>query len=301
MNLYLSGASGLKFVRVLKMRHISLLCLSLLCSTSSLAQNHITEAGSESISIFVSILPQKFLVERITGNLAHVEVMIGPGQSPETFEPTPRQLVELADSNLYLSIGAAFEQVWLPRIQSNNKELQIIKLDEDGHGHSHDHDDDPHYWTSPITAQEISEKVLSALQAVDPQHASNYEKNYKQLAQELEALDKEIQITLKPFSGKAFLVMHPAWGHFAEAYGLEQVALEKNGKGPTAKELVRLIKWAKKEQIQAVFIQEQHSMHLAEKVANEINARVIQLDPLAEDYIDNLRSTAMKIAESFTK
>ncbi len=271
-------------------------------------------AVPEPVEIFVSILPQKFFVERIAGDKAKVEIMVGPGQSPETYEPSPKQLTKLSTADIYFSIGVPFETAWMSRMSDINNHLKIVDtaakasvfytenyLDHHGEQTIGNHTiEDPHIWVSPVLAKRIAESILETLLEIDPENAVVYQKNFQVLQSDLDDLDIEIRKTLGSWIGKgSFLVMHPAWGYFAKTYDLEQIAIEHEGKSPSAKSLHKLINRAKNEKIKVVFVQDQHSSRMAETVASAIGAKVVRLDPLAENYIENLRTVVAEIAGSF--
>lgn len=270
----------------------------------------ICEASSDPLQVFVSVLPQKFFVERIAGENARVEVMVGPGQSPETYEPSPKQLIKLANAQVYFSIGVPFEKVWMPHMSSVNDHLEIVDLSTralayyNGDQSVDEHTlEDPHIWVSPVLAKLSAEQIMETLVTIDPDHADVYQANYRRLEKDLDDLDQEIrQIFVDQDgqeTGKSFLVMHPAWGFFAKTYDLEQIAIEHEGKSPGAKSLHKLITRVENEKIKVVFIQDQHSSRMAETVASAIGAKVVRLDPLAENYIENLRKVTKAIADSF--
>ncbi len=282
--------------RTIKKRLAQSLILFLVMAVPALVS-----AASSPVHIFVSILPQKFFVERIAGDLAEVDVMAGPGQSPETYEPSPRQLSRLSSADIYFSIGVPFEKVWMPRIHVMNEHLIIVDTSKNAHAlFSSREVEDPHIWVSPPAAIRIAEEMMETMVMVDPENTETYRQNYEHLVMDLERLDQEIRKILDGWLGKGkFLVMHPAWGYFAKTYGLTQIAIEKEGKAPTPRYLQKLIKRAREYKIQVVFIQQQHSGQLAMVVAKAIGARVEKIDPLAESYIENMRHVAEVLAESF--
>lgn len=166
------------------------------------------------------------------------------------------------------------------------------------HGHEHDHamgEPDPHVWLSPQNAKIISRNICDGLKRLDPQVATAYEANLAAFAEELDAVDREIRESLAPLEPREFMVFHPAFGYFADAYELEQLPVEIEGKDPSAKALNELIETAKEKGIRVVFVQPQFSSRRAEAVAEAINGAVVPMDPLARNYIENLRDMAQKI------
>ena len=163
--------------------------------------------------------------------------------------------------------------------------------DEDHHEHE---GLDPHIWLSPRLVKEQARVILKALQEVDPNHRNAYESNFRQFASQIDELDADL---IKLFAGKQglqFIVFHPSWGYFAHAYGLEQVPIEVEGKEPKPSQLRELIEHAKKEKIKVVFVQPQFSTKTAKLIAKEIDGQVAFADPLAEDWMANLRHVADK-------
>jgi zinc transport system substrate-binding protein len=256
----------------------------------------------------VSILPQKYFVERVAGGEAEVSVMVGPGDSPETYEPTPRQLDRLSQARAYFEIGVPFEQVWMARLHAVKPDMLIVDTianlqrrsmgEPTGAASNLDGARDPHVWTSPALVKSMAARIRDAFVQLDPTHTELYERNYTRFANDLDALDAEIRAQLAPYAGRSFLVFHAAWGYFAAAYGLQQIAIEAEGKEPGPRTLARVIAQAKRLGIKAVFIQPQFSRASAEMIAQQIGGQVIAVDPLAENYIQNMRHVAASFANA---
>lgn len=286
--------------------------------------------------VFVSVTPQKYLLEKIAGDTVQIEVLVQPGHNPHSYDPTARQMARLAKAELLMTTGVPFEQVWLPRISRLNPEMAIINTlegiveqkpdyperkeehhghdehshedhdHEEKHGHKdhdhegHDHDgNDPHVWMDPIKASAQARIMVNALKVSQPEHAAIYEQNYQALAAEFKALDHEIHEALEDYEGRTFMVFHPAWGHFAARYHIEQVAIEYQGKSPSARQLVRLSEKAKAENIKVILVQEQFNQKPAERIAENIGARVVKADPLPENLPLAIRQLSQQLLESW--
>jgi zinc transport system substrate-binding protein len=266
--------------------------------------------AAEPIRAFVSIGPQAFLTDRIGDGRIAVSVLVGPGQNHHTFEPTPRQLAELSDASLYFTIGLPFEQRVVEKVRAANPNLRAIdtradialrKMEPADRDADHDHGPaagaaDPHVWLSPMNAKVVATSMAAGLKEADAANAAEYERNLAELQQELDAVHARIAQFLAPFHGAALYVYHPAFGYFADAYGLHQVAVEIEGKEPTAKQLADLITRARQDQVRVIFVQQQFPKKSAEVVAREIGGVVVPIDPLAADYLSNLEDIARKIA-----
>jgi zinc transport system substrate-binding protein len=246
------------------------------------------------MSVFVSILPQKYFVERIAGSQAEVSVMVGPGDSPATYEPMPRQIDALSRARVYFQIGVPFERVWMTRLRAANTGMVVVDTTVGIQRRL----GDPHVWTSPMLVKSMAGRIRDAFVKLDSTHAEDYEHNYRRFAADLDALDAEIRARLSSNAGDAFLVFHAAWGYFAEAYGLRQIAIEAEGKEPGPRTLARVISEARALGIKAVFVQPQFSRASAEMIAQQIGGRVIAVDPLAENYIENMRHVVASFAEA---
>ena len=259
--------------------------------------------ATEQINVFVSIAPQRDFVEQVGGDRVAVQVMVGPGQSPELFEPTPRQMARLAKADLYFSIGMPFEASWLPAVQRNNPGLKIVpccadlaKLAGDGHG-GHEHGGmDPHVWTDPNNVIAIAGLIADALADHDAARARDYRRAERAFSEQLRALDSLITARMAALKNRVLIVAHPSWGYFAERYGLSQRSIEQDGKEIQGRSLAQLIAFARQRNIRAVFTQPQFNDRAARVIAAEIGATVYELDPLADGYIENMRAVTDKIA-----
>ncbi|MCP4577547.1 MAG: zinc ABC transporter solute-binding protein [Deltaproteobacteria bacterium] len=270
------------------------------------------------VNVAVSILPQKYFVEKIGGNRVAVSVMVLPGTNPATYEPKPRQMVNLARTQIYFAIGVPFEDNWLQKFEASNPQMKIIRtqagirkipMKEGGHGHNiehgeteHDHEKispsakDPHIWLSPPLVMVQAESIRDALVKADPKGRMVYEANYRAFLSELKILDLEIRNVFETTGeNNKFMVYHPSWGYFARNYGLEQIPIELEGKKPSPRQLLKLIKEARKNHIKVIFVQPQFSEKSAETIADAIGGQVVFANPLAEDWKNNL----LKVSEKF--
>ena len=262
-------------------------------------------AVAEKLTVFVSVVPQRYFLERIGGANVLVSVLVKPGHSPTTYEPTPRQMAALATADVYVRIGVPFENAWMERIQFFNPNMNVLDTN-DGlrlrgvevgqklkKQHSrHDHGKDPHTWLSPPLAMQMATKIRDRLIEIDPVHRTAYETNHLLLIADLVQLNKDIKETLANVKNRSFMVFHPAWCYFAEAYGLKQVPIEYEGKEPGPKSLALLIERARALKIKVIFVDPQGSRKQAHTIADAIGGQVIELDPLSENYFENLRNFA---------
>lgn len=277
------------------------------------AQETSGETSGEPLDVFVSVLPLQGFAERVGGERVRVHTMVQPGQSPATYEPTPRQIAALADADLYLRVGVPFEGAWMKRIASVNADMPVVDLrdgidlrPQEAHNHGahedHGHADggqgamDAHVWTSPRLVRRMTETIRDALTELDPEGAETYRRNQAAYDAELAALDAELAERLAGLTRRSFLVYHPAWGYFADAYRLTQVPIEQEGKAPGARRLAALIDQARANDARLILVQPQFDQRAAEQVARAIDGRVEAVDPLSSDLAGNLRRLAELIA-----
>ncbi len=246
--------------------------------------------------IIVSILPQADFVEHVGGDNVEVIVMIPPGANPATYEPTASQLKSVSGATMYVKVGSGlpFEEVWLEKIGSANPDMLMVDTSEGVNlipG-------DPHIWLSPRSAVVQVENIYRGLVQVDQDNSEYYYRNKEQYIHDLQVLDNDIIESLSDFEDRTFMVFHPSWGYFARDYDLTMIAVEIEGKEPSAGDMVHLIENAKENNIKIIFVQPQFSTKSAEVIAKEIGGSVVAVDPLPQDYITNLRIVSNTFAQS---
>ncbi len=277
--------------------------------------------AQEPVRVFVSILPQKYFVEQIGGDRVAVQVMVGPGRSPENYEPTPAQMMALGGTKLFFRIGVIFERSWMDRLASLYPDLVIVDTrqdiplremesidmiisgeerrgaEEDDHGHAHEQMD-PHIWLSPDLVKIQAATMAEALSRTDPSGEVFYRENLARFSALMDSLSAGIRRTIDRIKLKRILVFHPAWGYFCDQFGLRQIPIEIEGKEPSPGELAKIISYVRENRIRVIFTQAQFSTRTAEVIAREIGGTVIAIDPLAENYCENLMHIAETMAEN---
>lgn len=268
------------------------------------------------INAVVSILPAQTFVKAIGGDKVDVSLMVQPGNSPHTYEPKPSQMIEIAKADLYFAIDVEFEEVWLPKFQNLNPQMQVVDLadnikkiemqkhqceEEEHHGeheekHAHE-GEDPHVWTAPANVKIIAHNIYNALKKEDPENTNYYKKNLNIFLASIDETDRQIIHFLSSLKDtRRFMVFHPSWGYFAQAYNLEQIAVEVEGKEPKPKELIHLLKEAKEVKVKAIFTQPEFSDTVAKIIAKELQIPVVKVSPLAPNWSENLINIAKVIA-----
>jgi zinc transport system substrate-binding protein len=256
--------------------------------------DEVEQSDEGDLVVAVSILPQQTFVEKIAGDRVSTIVLIPPGASPATYEPTPGQLKEVSNADMYAIVGSGlpFEKFWLDRIEAVNEDMLIVDCAEGITLRPKD----PHIWTSPREAKIMVENIYEGLVMVDPDNQEYYFQNKENYVALLDDVDARIGETLADKQGKSFMVYHPAWGYFADAYGLEMIPIEIEGKEPSPRDMQDVIDTAQEKGIKVIFVQAQFSSQNAGAIANEIDGEVVAIDPLSKDYVNNLEL----IAEAFS-
>lgn len=304
------------------------------CTTEKSDKIEADAVSENKMTIAVSIVPQETFIKAVSGDLVDVITMIPPGHSPANYQPTPKQMAKLSESKVYFSIGVPTEEAnILPKVEDINQEIKVVALadiveevyphryfgseemhqHDDEENHHEDHDDeqdhdheethhqhsirDPHIWLSPNRVKVMIEAIKNELVDLDPDNKLTYEKNADEYMAKLDEVDHEIRAELNEFKGQSFIIFHPAFGYFADDYGLKMVTIEGQGKKATPKKVQEVIDFARKENIKFVFYQEEFDNQQAETIANEIGGTTVKVAPLAQSYIKNLRDTKNMLKE----
>ena len=270
------------------------------------------------LKVFVSILPQKYFVEKIGGDQLEIGVMVQPGANPAVYEPKPQQMVALAEAQVYFTIGVPFEERWLAKIAATHSAMKIVHTEagiekmaiqshrehtlgsrkkggEQENRQPHGFILDPHIWLSPPLVMLQARNILDGLLAVAGTHRAMFEANYRTFIMEIVDLDLELKEIFDSAGNRSeFMVFHPSWAYFASTYGLKQVPIEVEGKEPKPGELQRLIECGKERGIRVVFVQPQFSLKAAQTIAESLGGQIALVDPLAHDWANNLRQVATK-------
>jgi len=275
------------------------------------------------LTVVVSVGPQAWLVEQIGGEAVEVVTLAGPGDSPVTYQPTDAQVSRIMTAAVYFRVGVPFENgSWFEALDHSNK-LSIVdtrqglplrdmaahahpgEADAAGHDHAHAHGadsaagKDPHVWLSPKRLKMQARTVADELSRIDPDNKGAYQKNLAALETRCDRTDAALRAALEPYRGRAFFVFHPAWGYFADDYGLRQMAVEIEGKEPSDQQLTDLQRQARASGARVIFVQPQIPGQAAHAIAETIGGRVERLDPLARDVLANLEKAADALAQSF--
>jgi zinc transport system substrate-binding protein len=251
--------------------------------------------------IAVSIPPQEWFVSQIAGDKAHSLVLVPPGQNPHNYELGPRQIQFLSTATVWILSGSEFEISLRPKIAALFPNLLIVDgtegvsfrmLEEHDDGDGYDHSDyeiDRHTWLGREPAKILAAHIRDALSLLDGANEAYYRGQYEKLTALIDFEFDELKISLEPLSGRSVFVYHPSFGYFLDEFGIFQEAVEIGGKEPTPRELYNLIARLKEEKAAAVFVQAQFPVNAARTLASAVGAELIALDPLAQDWLNNIR------------
>lgn len=259
-------------------------------------------------TIAVSILPQKYFIDKLAGEHYNTIVMLPQGANHETFEPTAVQLTELSRASAYFYLGhLAFEQSLLQGLRESNTQIQFVDCSKNvnllegtcdhGHDADHIHGVDPHTWISPTTVKEMVKVMVATLSEIDPSFSDSLKINSEKLYKQIDSLDSVLRETVKNSDTKGVMLFHPILSYMARDYGFEQFAIENEGKEPSPQELKSVIEKAKKANIKVVFVQMEFDTQRAKIVADEVGATVVMLDPLGYRWDQNIASIINHLAK----
>ena len=253
----------------------------------------------------VSIAPYVSVLDALSEKNVQVELLVPSGFSSHTYEPTPKQVIRAANASVWFIIGEIFEQKIIPALKHQNPKIEIVDLRRgltlinENHvcSSGHSHAQDPHIWMSPKMMQEQVKTISNSLQALFPEMRELVQKNTEKVHAKLKTLDDEIRALLQDKKGATIFVSHPAYGYFCKEYGLTQVSIEFEGKDPTTKQITYIVVLAKKLGIHTIFAQAQYSTKASELIAHEVGAKIVMLDPYAENYFENMLVMAKAISQ----
>lgn len=259
--------------------------------------------------VVAGVPPIAYLAEQIGGDRVQVEILVRPGQDPHTFQPTPRDVSSLNRASLFLEIGMPFESVLVTAIRQANPRLKVVEVAAgvrkrmaDAHDHGHEDErgqPDPHVWLSPPLLKIQAKNVAGAFAATDPAHAAEYRRNLSDLLQRIDATHRRIEKMMSPYRGRSFVVFHPAFGYFADAYGLTQEPVEAGGRQPGPRQLRTLIEKAKADGITTIFAQPEFDPRSAKIIAEQIGGQVVTINGLAKNVLADVQDIAEQVEKSF--
>jgi zinc transport system substrate-binding protein len=245
--------------------------------------------------ITVSIAPYKYFVEAIAGNDFVVNVMVPAGSDPHIYEPFPEQINKLRKSVGYISNGyIGFEMNWLERFYETNRLMKKLSLGdnidpiegEHNHEGEHHHEGaDPHYWVSPVCAKIMAGDVKDFLTRLNPSESVKYESNYQTLLLKIQEIDNTAKKLFSSVKKKSVMIYHPNLAYLARDYGITEISVEHEGKEPSPSRLRELIDLARRDNLKTIFIQKEYDAKNARAIADEIDAKIIVIDPLSEHWL----------------
>ena len=271
---------------------IYILTLLILCACANTPQK------KEKPIITVTLEPLRYFTEAIAGDNYQVISMVPKGSSPESYDPTPQQLVNLSQSQAYFRIGyIGFEQAWMDKLEANSPDMKVydtsVEVDlirGEGHWHGdhyHEGGVEPHIWNSTQNALIIAENIYKALCELDAAHQADYQKRLDALKETIRQTDENVKAFLKN-ADKTFLIYHPALSYFARDYGLKQISMEEGGKEPSPAQLKALIETCRKEKIHTIFVQQEFDQRNAQLIANELGVNIVPINPLSYDWAEEM-------------
>lgn len=279
----------------------SILILLVITGIYYFTGNNPSESSYGKIGVVVTVGPQEEFVKRVGGDRVDVTVMVPPGADPHTYEPLPNQMKQVQNAQIYFQVGSGieFELTWMDKLTSMNPQMKVVNTSQGiellPNTAENEEGTDSHVWVSPRNAKIMVENIYQSLIQTDPQNKEYYTKNRDEYLKQLDELDKNITQTLSGKNNTKIMVYHPAWAYFCRDYNLQQISIQSQGKEPSPQGIANLVDQSRKENIKVIFVTPQFSSSNAQVIATEIGGRVIVVDDLSENYLDNMK----KVAEAF--
>lgn len=255
--------------------------------------------------ITVSIMPQKFFIEKIAGDKFLINVMVPPGVSHENYDPTPGQIAALSNTVVYIRIGnIEFENVWINKfsdiypglnIVDLSSHLQLIRNPDDHGNHAQN---EPHTWMSPGNVVIMAKDIYESLAAIDRENEDYYKLKCEHFITEIDSINEIITSKFKNIKSSGFIIYHPALTYYAKDYGLNQYPLEIEGKSPSAFVIRQLIEISRKENIRTIVVQKQFDQSKAQIIADETGGKIISIDPLDYNWSNQILEITDKLSSS---
>lgn len=275
--------------------------LSLILTVGGCTKRQAVEAAT----ITVSILPQKYFLEKITGDKFQVTCMLSKGSSPENYDPAMSSMMLLEKSTAYFFMGnLGFESAIKGKVKQFNPTIKMFDTSDslelfvdEYHSHNGHPEADPHVWTSVPNVRVIARNMYDAVVALDPKNEAYYKENYRRFDQELVALHEQFSEQLDSLRGSAFIVWHPALSYFAHDYGLEQISMEYNGKEAPIKHLEERVSYAKMRGARVFLYQKETGTSQVETINSQLGTKLVEINPLGYDWEKEMRH----IADALTK
>lgn len=250
-------------------------------------------------TVTVTIPPYQYFVEKIAGDKVDVNVMVSNGNNPETYEPNAQQMMELSNSALYLKVGSiGFEQTWIKKLQDNAPDMKVINTSVGiTPAKTPGGNIDPHVWMSCKNARIISSNIFKALCQLEPENKTFFQKNYQQLLSSIDRQDSIIRKSFKdnPEMVRKFVIYHPILTYFARDYQLEQLAIEEEGREPSAAQLKSLIERARKQKIRYCLIQAEFANRNTTTFIKESQTKAMDINPLQADWANAMKEVSLAV------
>ncbi|WP_080844332.1 metal ABC transporter solute-binding protein, Zn/Mn family [Cytobacillus gottheilii] len=292
----------------------TLIMLLSLIITGCASNNTTAEDKDGKSMIYTTVYPLQFFAQEIGGDYVETKSIYPPGTDEHTFEPSQKDMISLADADLFVYIGLGLEGfVEKAKDTLKNEDVTLLSAGEnvsiesqehddeekhEEHAHDHEHDDhdhhheshdghnhgdiDPHVWLNPLYAKEMAESIKDALIEEMSEHKEVFEENYETLSKDLDLLDQQFTAAIEAAPKKEILVSHAAYGYWEERYGIEQISVSglSTSNEPSQKQLQSIIEEAKEHQLQYIFFEQNVSSKLTEVIQSEIGAEALTLHNL---------------------
>lgn len=233
------------------------------------------------LQVATSFYPLYFFASQIGGEYTRVVNITPSGNEPHDYEPTPQDMVVIANSDVLVLNGGGLE-AWADKVRGiiNPERTRVIEVSNGILSNALP--GDYHVWLSPVLAQTMVETITNTFVTVDAAHAANYYANAAALKERLAALDNSFRAGLASCTNRNIITSHAAFGYLATAYQLIQIPITgiSPDSEPSPRQLGEIVRLAKEKHIKYIFFESLASPKLSETIAREVGARTLVLNPL---------------------
>ncbi|MGM0214133.1 metal ABC transporter solute-binding protein, Zn/Mn family [Enterococcus sp. AZ109] len=256
-------------------------------------------AENEKIQVMTTFYPMYEFTKEVVGDTGDVELLIPAGTEPHDFEPSAKDLAQIADSDVFVYNSPELE-TWVDNLTDSvdTDQTTIIEASKDislmeGSAHEHEeeeaesteehsHELDPHVWLDPVLAIQEVETIRDDLSAKYPDDKAVFEENAAAYIEKLQALDTQYQTAFADAANKTFVTQHAAFGYLARQYGLTQEAIAgvSPDQEPSPARLSELKHYVDDHNVRVIYFEENATSKVAETLSQETGVKLEVLNPL---------------------
>lgn len=269
--------------------------------------------------IYTSIYPLEYIVQEIAGDKVTVKSIYPPGVDAHTYEPTSKEITELADGDAFIYMGAGMESFSETIAEAlKNQDMTFVEIGKQDELFSSDTssdgvDVDPHIWLDPMRMIQMAEMITKELSELDEDNKTFYLENLSQFTEKMTVLDEEFANELSDKTKLEILVAHAAYGYWEQRYDIKQIPISglSSSDEPSQKELTSIAKLADDKELEYVIFDVASENKVASILQEHIGAEALYIHNLevlteedikeGEDYYSLMEKNLQTLKKATTK